>query len=156
MSCRTLASCRRSAFHHPKKPHRKIFQTRLQIGPHMHQLWSTAPLLLRSVDTCDAPACKRRRARLQYFMPQHQPPEAATDLQYTLLPSTMWEYHRTAQQSSSSSFSFPSWSPYDGTTAALLSPCSIFAADSSPSPDMRLPAAGEHVHSHTWGQHGEQ
>jgi hypothetical protein len=73
MSCRTLASCRRSAYHHPKKPHRKIFQTRLQIGPHMHQLWSTAPLLLRSVDTCDAPACKRRRARLQYFMPQHRP-----------------------------------------------------------------------------------
>jgi hypothetical protein len=101
---------------------------------------------------------------LQYFMPQHQP-EAATGLQYsavrssssTSLPDTMWEYHhQAALQSSSSAFS-SSRSPYAGmTAAALLSPGSTFATDSSPSPDMRLPAAGEHVHGYAWGQHGEQ
>jgi hypothetical protein len=57
-------------------------------------------------------------------------------------------------QYSSSSFSFPSWSPYDGATAALLSPRSTIAADYSPS--LYMPVAGEHVHGHTWGQHGEQ
>ncbi|KAK3158702.1 hypothetical protein QOZ80_2AG0140490 [Eleusine coracana subsp. coracana] len=100
---------------------------------------------------------------LQYFMPQHHP-EAATDLQHSAVrssstspPATMWEYHQAALQSSSSSLSFPSWSPYAaGTTAALLSHGSTFAADSSPSFDMRLPASGEHVHSQAWGQHGEQ
>ncbi|TVU27977.1 hypothetical protein EJB05_19483, partial [Eragrostis curvula] len=96
-------------------------------------------------------------------MPQHQP-EAATDLRHPAVRSsstsppaaTMWEYHQAALQNSSSSSSFPTWSPYAGTTTALLGPGSAFAADSSPSPDMRLPAAGEHVHGHTWGQHGEQ
>ncbi|GJN21814.1 hypothetical protein PR202_gb09330 [Eleusine coracana subsp. coracana] len=103
--------------------------------------------------------------QLQYFMPQHHP-EAATDLQHSAVrssstspPATMWEYHQAALQSSSSSLSFPSWSPYAaGPTAALLgSAGSTFAADSSsPSFDMRLPASGEHVHSQAWGQHGEQ
>jgi hypothetical protein len=69
----------------------------------------------------------------------------------------MWEYHQAALQSSSSAFSFPSRNPYAGTTAAaLLGPGSTFAADSSLSPGMRLPAAGEHVDGYAWGQDGEQ
>ncbi|XP_062222490.1 uncharacterized protein LOC133921568 isoform X2 [Phragmites australis] len=103
---------------------------------------------------------------LQYFMPQHQPKET-TDMQDTAVCSsstspaaTMWEYHQAAHaaafQTSSSSSSFPSWSPYAATTTALLGASPAFATDSSPSSDMRLPAAGEHIHGHAWSQHGEQ
>ncbi|OEL16015.1 Transcription factor bHLH111 [Dichanthelium oligosanthes] len=115
---------------------------------------------------------------LQYFMPRHQPQEA-TDLQAqdsssavcrrssssTSPAATMWaEYHHRAahaaalQTASSSASSFPSWSsPYAGTTAALLGAAgSAFATDASSSPDLRLPAAGEHGHGHAWSQHGEQ
>uniref|UniRef100_A0A0A9GH80 BHLH domain-containing protein n=1 Tax=Arundo donax TaxID=35708 RepID=A0A0A9GH80_ARUDO len=74
----------------------------------------------------------------------------------------MWEHHHhqaahaAALQPSSSSFSFPSWSPYAGVTTALLGAGSAFATELSPSSDMRFPAAGEHVHGHPWSQHGEQ
>jgi len=77
----------------------------------------------------------------------------------------MWEYHQQAahaaaalQTASSPASSFPSWSPYAGTTAALLGSSSAFATDAGSSPPgMRLPAAGEHaVHGHAWSQHGEQ
>ncbi|XP_066328220.1 uncharacterized protein [Miscanthus floridulus] len=118
--------------------------------------------------------------RLQYFMPQHQPQESATDLEAqessavsvcrrrsssTSPPAanTMWEYHQPAhatalQTTSSPASSFPSWSPYDGTTTALLGASSAVATDAgSSSPGMRLPVAGEHtVHRHAWSQHGEQ
>jgi len=113
---------------------------------------------------------------LQYFMPQHQPQESTTDLEAqesavcrrsssstSPPPATMWEYHQAAhaaalQTTSSPASSFPSWSPYDGTTTALLGASSAFATDAgSSSPGMRLPAAGEHaVQGHAWSQHGEQ
>ncbi|XP_062217513.1 uncharacterized protein LOC133917650 [Phragmites australis] len=97
-------------------------------------------------------------------MPQHQPHQA-TDLQdsaafssYTSPPATMWEYHHQAAHaaaSQTSSSSSPSWSTYAGTTAALLGAGMAFATDSSSTSDVRLPAAGEHVHGHAWSQHGE-
>ncbi|XP_020408813.1 uncharacterized protein [Zea mays] len=114
---------------------------------------------------------------LQYFMPQHQPQEPATDLEAQESsavcrrssstsppppPTTMWEYHQAAhaaalQTTSSPASSFPSWSPYAGTTAALLGASSAFistdaaGADSS-SPGMRLLPAGEHGGGHAYGE----
>jgi hypothetical protein len=117
---------------------------------------------------------------LQYFMPQHQLQESVTDLEAkessavsvcrrrsssstSPPPATMWEYHQAAhaaalQTTSSPASSFPSWSPYAGTTAALLGASSAFATDAGSSPpSMRLPAAGEHaVHGHAWSHNGEQ
>jgi hypothetical protein len=114
---------------------------------------------------------------LQYFMPQHQPQEPATDLEAQESsavcrrssstsppppPTTMWEYHQAAhaaalQTTSSPASSFPSWSPYAGTTAALLGASSAFistdaaGADSS-SPGMHLLPAREHGGGHAYGE----
>ncbi|CAN6246617.1 unnamed protein product [Urochloa humidicola] len=112
---------------------------------------------------------------LQYFMPRHQ--ETTTDLQHSAVyrrssssssnspAAAMWDYQQAAhaaalQTASSSASSFPSWSSYaDGTTAAALlaGAGSAFATDASSSPDMSLPAAGEHGrHGHAWSHHSEQ
>ncbi|CAN6233985.1 unnamed protein product [Urochloa humidicola] len=112
---------------------------------------------------------------LQYFMPRHQ--QEATDLQHSAVcrrssssssstspVAAMWEYQQAAhaaalQTASSSASSFPSWSSYTaGTTAAALlaGAGSAFATDASSSPDMSLPAAGEHGHGHAWSHHSEQ
>ncbi|KAL6633801.1 hypothetical protein ACP70R_026472 [Stipagrostis hirtigluma subsp. patula] len=101
---------------------------------------------------------------LQYFMPQHQPQQAITDLQdspvcssSTSPPATaaaaaaMWDYHQAPHAALQPSSSFPSWSPYAGTApAALLGAGSPFAADSSST------SSKMQVHGHPWSQQGEQ